>query len=327
MKNIVLTLDYELFFGKKAGNIDNCMINPMDLLIDLMAGHNCKMTIFWDVLHYMRAIELNKKYEVEKLKDSIERLVKAGHDIQLHIHSHWLDAQIENNEWIFPTYEHYKLQSFSKNKILEIVTNAKKTIEDITKEKVTSFRAGGWQIEPFDMIKEALEVNSIFIDSSIAYDTVIKSKIINVDFRNYPTKNIYKFSVSPKIEDANGKFTEIQISRIKIPNYIMFVSYLKRYINKNIYKQLGDGTGAEEVGKTKWQQRKVVLKRLCFGTIDMLSLEFRSEILFNYLLKKSINNAVMIGHPKSVGYEHIKYLDKLLSKKEFKFISLKDITV
>lgn len=325
MKDIVLTLDYELFFGKESGTIENCMIKPMNLLLDLMEKYDCKMTIFWDVLHYIRAIELNKNNEVMMIEESIKRIVLLGHDIQLHIHSHWLDAQIFENKWVFPTYEHYNLQSFGKDEILEIVTKAKKTIENFTHSKVNTFRAGGWQIEPFEIIKDALELNEIFIDSSIAYDMVIQSNIVNLDFTGYPKDDIYQFSVNPKIKDTNGCFTELQIRRIKIPNYIILWSYINRLMKKDIYIPFGDGNGAGEVGKTQIQRIKTIIKRFIFGSIDMLALEFKSPILFKYTLKKAPHNSIMIGHPKSIGYGHIKALEDILAKKEIKFISLKEL--
>ena len=160
------------------------MLEPIDLLIELFYKHNCKMTIFWDVLHYIRAKELNIDREVKKIENSIKKLIEFGHDVQLHIHSHWIDAKYLNGQWIFPTYEHYRLQSLNENEIFNIVAISKKTIESLTKRKVYAFRAGGWQIEPFKKLKEALLKNGIFVDSSVAsgkkYDGLIKGKLFSL---------------------------------------------------------------------------------------------------------------------------------------------------
>lgn len=325
MKNIVLTLDYELFFGTKAGSVENCMIKPIDLLVELFDKYDCKMTIFWDVLHYIKAKELNIIDEMSQIEKSIEKLVSHGHDVQLHIHSHWVDAKYENDKWIFPTYEHYNLQTFEKTKILDIVTKSKEVIENITKQKVTTFRAGGWQIEPFEDLRDAFLKNEIFIDSSVAFDKVQKNKIISFDFRDYPNDEVYTFDNTPKVKVKNGKFIEYQIKNIKIPNYIIFYSYLKKFFFKENYPILGDGIGAGGMYQSKFSTYKLLLNRVLWGSKDMLSLEFTSKLVFEYMLKITTNNSIMIGHPKSIGYKHIEILEEILKSKRIKFISLKEI--
>jgi peptidoglycan/xylan/chitin deacetylase (PgdA/CDA1 family) len=324
LKNIVLTLDYELFFGKYSGCVEKCMIEPIHLLIELFDKYDCKMTIFWDVLHYIKAKEFGITNEVIKIENSIQQLIKFGHDVQLHIHSHWIDANYLNGKWLFPTYEHYNLQSFNEEEILNIVTLSKKTIENLTNKKVYAFRAGGWQIEPFEKLKKAFLKNEIFVDSSVAKNKKYCGKIVKYDFVNYPIERIYKFSDTPKIKDENGKFIEYQIETIKLPNFIIFYAYLKKLILKNKFPRLGDGRGIDDSGNNKFKNYLVPLKRVLLGAEDMLSLEFTSEIIFKYMISHSENNSLMIGHPKNIGYKHIEILDKLLSKNEFKFVSLKE---
>ena len=325
MKNIVLTLDYELFFGVNSGSVENCIVRPIDLLIKLFDKYDCKMTIFWDVLHYMKAKELNVVNEIVQIEESIKKLVTYGHDVQLHIHSHWIDAQYKDGNWKFPTYKHYSLQSFNKPKILEIVTNAKNTIENITKQKITTFRAGGWQIEPFEYLKDAFLQNDIFIDSSVAFDKVQTGKIINFDFSDFPKDAIYRFEDTPKVKVDNGSFVEYQIKSIKIPNYILVLSYIKKILFKESYPVLGDGQGAGSIGFRKIDKYKTLLKRVLFGSHDMLSLEFTSKVVFKHMINKATTNSVMIGHPKSIGYKHIDVLEEILQSKQIKFISLKEI--
>ena len=325
MKNIILTLDYELFFGEKSGSVEKCMLEPIDLLIELFYKHNCKMTIFWDVLHYIRAKELNIDHEVKKIEKSIKKLIEFGHDVQLHIHSHWIDAKYLNGQWIFPTYEHYRLQSLNENEIFNIVAISKKTIESLTKRKVYAFRAGGWQIEPFKKLKEAWLKNGIFVDSSVASGKKYDGKIVKFDFRDYPKEKVYRFSDTPKIKDEDGKFTEYQIETIKVPNYIIFYSYLRKIIFKTNFSALGDSKGADSGNGNKFNRYLLPLKRALMGAYDMLSLEFTSEIVFEYMINQCSENAVMIGHPKSIGYEHIEILDKLLSEKKIRFLSLKEV--
>jgi hypothetical protein len=325
MKNIVLTLDYELFFGTQSGTVANCMTIPMQHIATLLKKYDCRATIFWDVLHFMRAKELQVVDEVKMIEDSIKRLVLDGHDIQLHIHSHWIDAKFENGKWSFPSYEHYKLQSLNQEMIDKIVTQAVGTIEELTKTKVTTFRAGGWQIEPFDDIRASLAKCGIFFDSSVANNKYQNSGIASFDFRGYPKDDIYKFELSPKIKDDKGRFVEYQIKSIYIPNYLIFSSYLKKIFLKERYPIFGDGKGAGNIAQSKWDVIKLLLKRVFLGSSDMLSLEFTSRMIFAYMIHKASNNAVMIGHPKSIGMKHLEVLEELLKNGTIRFVSLKEL--
>ena len=112
-KELVLTIDYELFFGKKSGTVQNCMLKPTDLLMNLLDKYQSKMTIFWDILHYWKLLQLEKLHPEQKkdrtaIKSQICDMVKRGHDVQLHIHPHWLDTDFEKGEWCF-SYDRYAL--------------------------------------------------------------------------------------------------------------------------------------------------------------------------------------------------------------------------
>lgn len=98
MTQIILTADYELFFGTKTGSVQECMINPTNKLLDILDINNSKMTLFWDVLHYYKLEQYKEKYEHLKadsllIENQIADIIKRGHDIQLHIHPHWLESR------------------------------------------------------------------------------------------------------------------------------------------------------------------------------------------------------------------------------------------
>lgn len=46
--NIIFALDYELFFGKNTGTIENCLISPTDELIKTTDKYGIKYTFFVD---------------------------------------------------------------------------------------------------------------------------------------------------------------------------------------------------------------------------------------------------------------------------------------
>lgn len=55
-----------------------------------------------------------------KFESQLQEIVIRGHRIELHLHPHWLDVRKENNEWVFQSYKHYKLNSLTEEKIIEL---------------------------------------------------------------------------------------------------------------------------------------------------------------------------------------------------------------
>jgi hypothetical protein len=97
MKQLILTVDYELFFGDDAGTVENCMIRPVKRMMEVLDVYGGKMTGFWDILHVYRLKQLENevddlRFDRELIEKQIHALLVEGHDVQMHIHPHWLDA-------------------------------------------------------------------------------------------------------------------------------------------------------------------------------------------------------------------------------------------
>ena len=142
MKQIILSIDYELFLGKDTGSVKSCMIEPTEKLAKYLSVNRSKMTVFWDILHFYKLQELENKFpELKKdriaIQNQIVSLAEQGHDIQLHLHPHWLDANFLDGKWEF-TYERFKLHSLTDsnktddiNSILGCITIAKNLMEKV----------------------------------------------------------------------------------------------------------------------------------------------------------------------------------------------------
>ena len=157
VKKIILTIDYELHLGDETGTVRECMIEPTKKLVSTIEKNGSRMTIFWDILHYYRLLELEKLFPELKqdkllIEEQILDLAQRGHDVQLHLHPHWLDATYKNGKWNF-TYGRFKLHNLSNenrngdiNTINGCISISKKLMEDLIRKvkpdyKVTSFRA------------------------------------------------------------------------------------------------------------------------------------------------------------------------------------------
>ncbi|HEY3249790.1 MAG TPA: hypothetical protein VGK25_01600, partial [Ignavibacteria bacterium] len=223
MKKIILTIDYELFLGKQTGTVEKCMIEPTYKLAEILDINNSKMTVFWDILHYYRLTELENDYPEIKndrklIDEQIWFLLSKGHDVQLHLHPHWLDAQYKDGEWKFK-YHRFNLHALSEednpekiDTITGCITISKQLMEKEIRKyspgyNVSSYRAGGYLIEPFEKLKKAFEHNNIYVDSSVLPGMFNDNLINKYDFRNYPDNNYYRFNKSPSEIFIQGNFT------------------------------------------------------------------------------------------------------------------------
>ncbi len=339
-KQILLTIDYELFLGKETGNVQESMIDPTQKLLLILEKNNSKMTIFWDILHYYRLLELEKSYSELKhdrilIEEQISELVGRGHDIQLHLHPHWLDAAYENGKWNF-NYNRFRLHNLSSenrkediNTITGCVSISKKLMEDIIRKnkpdyKVTTFRAGGYLIDPFKEIKNALQENDIKIDSSICPDLVNNNGIFSFDFRQYPNRRIYNFEFSAKELVDSGSFIEIPITTVKIPAlvniYFTFIRMIK-YRNLEIERK-GSGTGDYFKPVRFIDFRK--LYSLTRPKVRQLTTDSSFQERFKYKFKKVPEYSTMILHPKLLNSHTIRILDDYVSTNKVRFISIQD---
>jgi hypothetical protein len=268
MKNIFITFDYELFFGKESGTAENCLIKPTEFLLKVAKAHKVKFVFFIDSGYLIKLKTYKNKFNyVKKEYDlvfaQIELLSNLGHDIQLHIHPHWEDSYFDGHKWIMNT-KRFRLHSFEENEIKKIVYEYKKVLTDIIGEKVFAYRAGGWCIQPFKVLKNALKENNIWLDSTVFYGGYNISDTHYFDFRNAPSTDIWKFENDVLKEEPEGFFTEIPISSIKLSSLFFWKFAFTKKLMKGDMKIFGDG---KPVGASKAD----ILKMLMSSTYSCVS--------------------------------------------------------
>lgn len=321
MKNIFLTFDYELFFGEDSGSLENSILKPTDLLLDTLNKCNLQATFYIDTIYIEKLLEHNLLDAYEKVKKQIQKIVLEGHRAELHLHPHWYDAiYLPGTErWNFPTYEHYRLHSYSVKEIENIFDRSVEILYTIIHEvdvnyRFYSYRAGGWCIQPFDIIKPFVEKHRIFVDSSVVCDMHYESSAQFFDFRNSPKKSFYKFSDNPIIEAKNGQFIEIPSSVISMNFFEKFLNKLTKKFTDNL--KYGDGKGIPIKIANKTLER---LKK----SNKVITLDDISSYLIKYFINKiSSDTIVFLSHPKFLSNDSFKIIHKISKKNNFRFKSI-----
>mgnify|MGYP002521424246 CR=1 FL=1 len=326
MKTLILSIDYEVFLGERTGDVEEVLINPTYRLMDILNKNGSKMTVFWDVLHYYQLCknrDLSPKLFREKtlVENQIRELVRQGHDVQMHIHPHWLDAKYEDGHWIFD-YSRFSIHKLSSvhdkddiNTVIGCLTLAKSIMEEVIRPikpdyKVKAYRAGGYLIEPFETLREVFLELGIEVDSSTCPGSKNDCIPYPFDFRGYPTQTPYRYSQSPCCIDKNGVFIEYPIKIFKLSPWFR----LKREINnrrRKFNKVTLGGTGVRFPHKvlSRWEK----LLRYFSSTTVQLTTDGGDESLYKYTLNHAPENSVMILHPKMQTTKTFNYLEQLLS--------------
>lgn len=319
---IYITFDYELYFGERTGSAERCIIVPTELLLGVFNETGIKSVQFIDCGYLLKLKEYRNKYHsVEKeyylISSQLDKLVNKDHDLQLHIHPHWEDSLHDGNIWKIDP-RRYKLSDFSDGHIHSIVKTYKSVLSQFTlPQNIFAFRAGGWCVQPFTVMKDALKINGIKVDSSVFKNGVYQSDLYSYDFRNSPEGSRWKFENDPLQVDNKGSFTEVPISSIYNSPLFYWMLFLKGRLNPHNHKPLGDGIPVPAPG-----QRKKLLSRFTWNTV---SLDGYNAGLLDKALEQHMKNGademVIIGHPKALsryGLEKLKeFIKKNLSKHEF----------
>lgn len=334
--NVLITFDYELFFGEEVGTVENCLIRPTEKLIEIAEQNNVVFNFFIDSCYLMRLLKLKSKFpeleeDYSKVMDQLKVMANKGHSLELHIHPHWYKSEYKGEgKWFFD-YSYYKLTDFDDYEIDNIITENVVFIKENLGITPHAYRAGGWSIEPFKKISDSLRKNNISIDSTVVPEAVYNSEYQEYNFSNCPKRTIWRFNNNPVLEEKNGDFIEIPISSFKngLIKKIKVV-ILNKLLNQKETTFFGDG---KTITKSKIKTNLILkIKNLLKSEIAYVSLDGISSIYLNSVYKKYLKNFgkdsyfVVLGHPKSLSNFSIKQMeDFILKNSKARFLKYSDV--
>ena len=116
-KKIILSYDYELFFGDKSGTVLKSIIQPTYKLLDAIESVGLKGSFFvdWQMLKNLKEANTERTLsDLRMIVDQIHDIIRRGHRIELHMHPHWVNAKYNGDgTWDFSDFSHYMLSTFS----------------------------------------------------------------------------------------------------------------------------------------------------------------------------------------------------------------------
>lgn len=309
--NIYLTLDYELFLLKPGNNIDFSLINPTFDLVRILNKYQYKAIFFVDAGYLFALNKYKEKYaklenDYTKILTQLKYLESQGHEIGLHVHPHWEDCYYNGLEWKV-NLKRFKLFDFNNEEAHSIFIKYYNFLQFHFQNKIISYRAGGWCLEPFSMVKDAMKEAGIFIDSTVVPGAFYKSKTHSYDYRKFPQKDYWRFSEDPSMINEDGFFIEIPCSPHKLSQFYYWEKLINKIFHKFQHRPNGEAIKPSFFG---------MIKKLMFKTADAISIDANKSnyLLDSFKLKEKLGHQYfcIIGHPKCFTSETYKNIDDFI---------------
>ena len=131
----------------------------------------------------------DKHPELRELADEWEKHVREtyrqGHDVQLHIHPQWSDAELVDGKWRLTS--DWSILNYSLEDARKMLTAGKSYLETLLRAvdpeyRCVSFRSGSWCIAPSPHLLSLLAELDIVFDMSIVAGLRCDTRNIQLDF-------------------------------------------------------------------------------------------------------------------------------------------------
>ena len=318
---LYFTLDYEIH-GNGDGNPMNLMVEPTYRLMDMLEHYDQRLTIMADVaeiLCFRRYREETGRddFYVAEIEKQLCNALRRGHDVQLHIHSSYFNAQW-NGTRFDQCIEEYNMAALSYDRVYEMVEECVRYLENLLKPiksdySVWLYRAANWSMMPTPTLYKVLTEFGITHDTSV-YKGGCQGGNVCYDYR-YAHDNLLAYRASSQdinLYDPNGQMTEMPIYTEMRP-FWDFVSPIRifRMIRAKLHKHKRNKSAAstEQQLTNKEDNRKISLRS--FFIKSPLKMDFNQvngrgliRMMKNIMRRAKLENikhvdVVLIGHSKT----------------------------
>lgn len=318
MVECIFTIDYEIY-GDGHGSLRELVYEPARRLKALFDQAGAKLVVFVEAAELEKIDAFGTDSTIDDVKRQIREFHRDGHEIALHIHPQWCNAQFENEKWNLD-YTEYNLCTLPQRRIDEIVDRSIAYLRNILKTPdftPLSFRAGNWLFQPTVAAARVLTEHGIKIDSSVFKGG--RQHKHDLDYRRALKNGYYwMFGDDVTIPDPAG-------SMLEIPIYTKMVPFCQMFTTKRIGLQRkaasGAGTLRDRLNRLfdLLRFRQPLKFDFCRMTLDELVRLVESAVREDQATPKLFKPIVAIGHTKDlVDFDTIDAFLSFLKEKAIK---------
>jgi hypothetical protein len=292
------------------------MIEPTDRLLNIAGKYGVPMVFFVDAGFLIKLEEYkeqfpNLKTDFEQIKAQMKRMHELNCEVQLHIHPHWEKSHYDGEKWVVVTDGCYKLSDFTDEEAEAIVRKYHRFLSEFAGTKLTTYRAGGWCIQPFSQIEKVFQELGVEKDSTVFPGGKFESEHYQFDFTKVkPFGNPYRFQSDVTKPEAAGYFLEIPISSWEFSPLFYWKLYALGRLNPADHKMIGDGSFLAQPGR-----KKSVLRHKTWNHVSSdgyyASLLLKQAKCYS---DKNLKTFVVIGHPKGMTNYSLQQLEQFVSR-------------
>jgi hypothetical protein len=232
MKIKVLLEDDNEILGNGLGHPTYRQYLPTKKYVDILNKFSIKGTFYVDMAHYL-FLQKHKDYkdfrfQAQSIKETIKLLAKNKMDVQVHLHSQWVGAKIENDH-VFVT-DKWNIGMLSSEEQELLFSKAYDALTEILKEfnvepNLNSYKAGSWGLQPFNTLYE------VFVNKGIKLVMGpikgLKVENLDVDYTNLHSDSKPYFASKKDINKVDHKKNIVVLPMT--PTYLNWPDFL-RYI-------------------------------------------------------------------------------------------------
>jgi hypothetical protein len=214
----------------------------------------------------------------------------------------------------------YRLHDFPESERIDIVKRYVEALRDVCGTDVFAYRAGGWCLQPFAEVREALRQGGIWLDSTVFPGGYNGDSARGFDFRGVEAgvgKEGWRFDADPLRRTENGYFYEVPITSVTTSPLFYWRMALARKRKRPEQRAFGDGRPLEHEGS-------YYLSRLLRPTTGPASLDgIKGSLLHGPSFQRAeFVNAM--GHPKSLTPFSFDCLRKLTESRPVASVTYRD---
>jgi peptidoglycan/xylan/chitin deacetylase (PgdA/CDA1 family) len=221
MIECIFTLDYEIY-GSGCGSLGDLVLNPTRRLAETFQKFGAPFVVFTEAVEFAKMEEAQSDPETAGVRAQLRDLRQAGHEIALHIHPWWANAQYVNGEWRLDWSER-NIGTLKPERVDAIVSGAIRYLREALGDSgytPLSFRAGQWAFQPTAVIAKALARHGVRVDSSVFKGGRIRN--LGLDYMSALGNNgFWRFGDDVNVPDPNGPLWEIPIHTELVPFWKM----------------------------------------------------------------------------------------------------------
>ena len=229
--HLALVDDWELR-GDGSGDARKLQFEPMRRLVSIYNRIGIRGSFNAEVMQQLtfrkhQGEHPQLKSLADEWDDIFAETYHQGHDIQLHVHPQWQNAQYQNGEWNLTS--DWSILNHSRDVALKILVDAKSYLESLLRKidqsyRCVSFRSGAWCIAPSPFMLQLLVELGIVFDMSIVAGVLYDTKNIKLDYTNCEEEFLPYYPVMSDARRVSDKVEPI----ICVPTNSFYTS--RRYV-------------------------------------------------------------------------------------------------